>query len=301
MFQALKISHESNYQAFALFIDEVPEDSEESDRPGGYRIVNAKGSSFPHFSDEDGSKLEITTLPFDKVEEYWNAAWNPESRIPATVPKGPYKYNAAMWKLNKFGGDPIVNPDDIANSLDTSVIFVLEKMTETELRKIRWEIFRGCDSDENFMWVDVSDRLVSPDMQGLVTYFESGEFTNHSPPYHFLAVDRQTLADAMEPFDERDALEAIIVASYEAGDVWFSDDMNRSFGYISTGYGYYRGDYDEVQNIHINLVISNMSWDEMCQHSPVVYWSAYRKWAEENLGQSFSRSFGPGGMRTSME
>jgi hypothetical protein len=53
------------------------------------------------------------------------------------------------------GGEPIVIPDDIAGSLDTSVIFVLEKMTPTELRKIRSELFNGV-SDEQFVWVDVS-------------------------------------------------------------------------------------------------------------------------------------------------
>jgi hypothetical protein len=50
-------------------------------------------------------------------------------------------------------------------------------------------------------------------MQGLVAYFECGEFANHSSPDNFLAVDRKTLSDAMEPIDERGDWEAIIVAS----------------------------------------------------------------------------------------
>jgi hypothetical protein len=61
-----------------------------------------------------------------------------------------------MWELDFFGGEPIVNPHDIASSLDASVIFVLEKMTLTELRKMRSELFK-CVNDEQFMWVDVSD------------------------------------------------------------------------------------------------------------------------------------------------
>jgi hypothetical protein len=52
--------------------------------------------------------------------------------------------------------EPIVNPHDIADSLDASVMFVLEKMTLTELCKIRSELFKGV-IDEQFMWVDVSD------------------------------------------------------------------------------------------------------------------------------------------------
>jgi hypothetical protein len=292
MFQALKIGHGDNYQAFALFIDEGPE---------GHQIMNAIGSSIPNFSDPDESKLHIDPFPFEKVGAYWNAAWNPDSDVPRNVPKGPYKYNPAMWELNSFGGEPIVNPDDIPGSLNTSVIFVLEKMTQIEIRKIRSEIFHHRESDEDFMWVDVSDRLASPDMQGLVAYFESGKFANHSPPRYFLAVDRQTLLDAMEPEGEREGYEAIIVASNEACDVWFRDETNRSWAHLSTGYGYYRGDYEETEGIFINLITSNMSWDEMCENSPVVHWSAYRTWAGKNSGESFSRSFGPDGMKTPIE
>ncbi|KAJ5754161.1 uncharacterized protein N7511_008314 [Penicillium nucicola] len=301
MFQALKISHPDNYEAFALFINEFPKFDETPEFPGGYQIVRANESNFPNAPHTYNSRLELTVLQSDKVAQCWNAAWYPESHIPPSLPNGPFKYNPAMWDLNDFGGDEIVNPDDIARSLSSSVIFVLEKMTETELRTIQWEIFDRYNSDEMFMWVDVSDRLVSPDMQGLVAYFESEEFAHHRPPHHFLAVDRQTLSDAMEPLDERDELEAIIVASFEAGDVWFSDDMNHGYGHISTGYGHYRGDMEEVESIHINLSISNMSWSELCEGSPVVYWSAYRKWAEEHSEKSFARSFGPEGMKVPKE
>ncbi|OGE47978.1 hypothetical protein PENARI_c034G12313 [Penicillium arizonense] len=66
-------------------------------------------------------------------------------------------------------------------------------MTPTELRKIRSELFNS----------------------GLVAYFEYGEFANHSSPDNFLAVDRKSLSDAMEPIDERGDWEAVIVASYK--------------------------------------------------------------------------------------
>lgn len=49
----------------------------------------------------------------------------------------------------------------------------------------------------------------------MVAYFECGEFANYSPPDNFLAVDRKTLSDVMEPIDEREDWEAIIAASYE--------------------------------------------------------------------------------------
>ncbi|PYI08334.1 hypothetical protein BO78DRAFT_468551 [Aspergillus sclerotiicarbonarius CBS 121057] len=290
MFQALKICHQGNDQAFALFID---------DDADGHHIVRATGSSVPNVSDPGAKKLELTTLPFDQVRNFWTAAWNPESRTPSRMPRGPYMYNPAMWELNVFGGEPIVDPDDIAGSLDTSVIFILETMTPTELRKIQSEMFMG--ADEPFMWVDVSDRLVSPDMQGLLTYFESEEFANEAPPNNFLAVDRKTLSDAMEPIDEREDWESIIVASYEGGDVWFDDDMQRSFAHISTGYGYDRRDPEEAENAYINLKIANMSYDELCPDGQMVYWSAYRPWAEKHMGETFARSFSQEGMKVSSD
>jgi hypothetical protein len=108
-------------------------------------------------------------------------------------------------------------------------------------------------------------------MQGLVAYFEYGEFANHSSPDNFLVVDRKTLSDAMEPIDERGDWEAIIVASYEAGNVWFKDEMNHCFGYISIEYGYDRRDYEEAESVYINLKIANMSWDELCEGAQLVY------------------------------
>ncbi|KAJ5127437.1 hypothetical protein N7448_008216 [Penicillium atrosanguineum] len=300
MFQALKICREGNYQAFAFFIDDDAE---------GYHIVTAKGSSVPNFSDPEASKLELYTLPFDKVAQSWNAAWNPESHIPTRLPSGPYMYNPAMYEIQVSGGEPIVNPDDIAGSLDTDVVFILEQMTPTELRKIQSEMFTI--TEQNWMWVDVSDRLASPDIQGLLTYFESGAFTKYSPPNNFLAVDRKTLSDAIEPIDDRDDCEAIIVASYEEGDVWFHDDMYNTFGHISTGYGYERRDPEEADSDYISLSIENVSWSEMCGGSPIVYWSAYRAWAEEHSdgdnafkrfsGNLFARSFGLDGMKVYQE
>ncbi|KAJ5677375.1 uncharacterized protein N7477_003008 [Penicillium maclennaniae] len=300
MFQALKICREGNDQAFALFIDDDAE---------GYHIVIAKGSSGPNIADPTANKLELYTLPFDKVKQSWNAGWNPESHIPTHLPRGSYRYNPAMYEIPMVGGEPIVNPDNIAGSLATDVVFVLEAMTPTELRKIQSEMFTV--TDQNWMWVDVSDRLVSPDMQGLLNYFESGAFGRHPPPNNFLAVDRRTLRDAMEPIDDRDDFESIIVASYEAGDVWFHDDMLNTYGHISTGYGYERGDLDEAELTYINLFIANSSWSEMCAGSPIIYWSAYRAWAEEHAegdnafrrfsGETFARSFGPDGMKVYQE
>lgn len=297
MFQALKICREGNFQAFAFFVDDDAE---------GYHILRAKGSSIPNIADRSASNLKLSIIPFDKVGVAWNAAWNPERFIPARLPRGAYKYNPAMYEMDNLGGEPIVNPDDIPGSLDTDVVFILEPMTPTELRKIRSEIFT-CP-DQNWMWVDVSDRLLSPDMQGLVTYFESREFAHHSPPTTFLAIDRKTLSDAMEPVDDREDWEAIIVASYEEGDVWFHDDMHNAFGHISVGYGYERRDLNEAEMIYTNASIANMSWNEMCPGSPIVYWSAYRSWAEEHMerdhswenrfsNEAFERSFSPEGMK----
>ncbi|KAL2819420.1 hypothetical protein BJX63DRAFT_381952 [Aspergillus granulosus] len=238
MFQVLKICHPGNDQAFALFVDEDDE---------GYHIVRATGSNMPNVSDADASRLELSILPFKQVKDFWHAAWNPESRKPpARMPRGPYRYNPAMWELHAFGGEPIVDPDNIAASLGSDVIFILEAMTPTELRAIRTALFMA--TDVTYMWVDVADRLASPDMPGLLAYFESsGEFAKHPPPRHFLAVDRRTLSDAMEPVDEREDWEAIILASYEACDVWFGDEMHRSFGHLSTGYGYDRRDLEEAE------------------------------------------------------
>jgi hypothetical protein len=78
MFQALKICHEGNYKAFALFIDEGLK---------GYHIVDAKGASFPNFSDSDGSNPDISTLPSLKGKSL-DAARNPESHFHKSA-KGP--------------------------------------------------------------------------------------------------------------------------------------------------------------------------------------------------------------------
>ncbi|OJK02128.1 hypothetical protein ASPACDRAFT_1854134 [Aspergillus aculeatus ATCC 16872] len=295
MFQALKIRHPDIDEAFALFIDE---DSE------GYHVVRARGASGYSVFDPRDKRLELDILSFEKVRDFWTAAWNPYSRTSNRMPRGPYRYNPAMYDVHAHGGggEPIVDPDDIAGSLGSDVIFVLERMTPSELRQIRTELF-PCP-DQEYMWVDVADRLASPDMQGLLAYFETSEefahhHRNHCPPLQFLAVDRRTLADAMEPADEREDWEAVIVASYEGGDVWFQDETGRSFGYLSTGYGYERRNLEEAEGVYINVNISNMSWSEMCEQSPVVHWSAYRAWAEDPEKESFARSFGPEGMQVS--
>ncbi|PYH46068.1 uncharacterized protein BP01DRAFT_34979 [Aspergillus saccharolyticus JOP 1030-1] len=290
MFQAIKISHPGIDEAFALFIDEDCE---------GYHVVAAEGAS-AYRSDPRDKRLSLAVCPFDKVQDFWTAAFHPTSQIPAFLPDGPYRYNPAMYSMRNWGGEPIVDPDDIAGSIDHNLIFILEAMTPSELRKIRAELFPA--PDQEYMWVDVSDRLPSPDMQGLLAYFESEEFEEHPPPREFLAIDRKTLEVALEPADEREDWEAIIVASNEGGDVWFDDDKNRAFGHISTGYGYGRMNLEEAEIAHTNLSIQNMSWDELCSDGEVVYWSAYRTWAERNMGEeTFARSFGPEGVRVARQ
>lgn len=184
-------------------------------------------------------------------------------------------------------------------------VFNLESMTVEELQTIREELFS--DVDQELEWIDLSQKLESPDMEGLMDYFESKDFEQHSPPDLFIAVDRKTLRIANKPADERNESRSVIVASSNGGLLWFKDDMEDTHGSIDTGYGFQRSSVEDSITAVVNLSVGNMDFDELFCRPEFIYWSGYHSWASSNLedyqdgNKQFASAWYPGRGRIDSE
>lgn len=154
-------------------------------------------------------------------------------------------------------------------------------MTEEELQTIQKELFSQVNAD--LQWIDLSQKLESPNMEGLMDYFESKDFELDAPPSQFIAVDRKTLRVANKPADQRNESRSVILASIEGGLLWFKDDMEDIHGSIYAGYGFQRSSVEDSTTAVTNLSVGNMDFAELFDRPEFIYWSGYHSWAASNL------------------
>ncbi|KAJ6131046.1 hypothetical protein N7523_001506 [Penicillium sp. IBT 18751x] len=164
---------------------------------------------------------------------------------------------------------------------NSDCVLILESMSKEELQTIQEELFSEVDTD--LEWIDLSQKLRSPDMEGLMDFFESKDYELDSPPDHFTAVDRKTLRAANKPVDQRDESRSVILASIEGGLLWFKDDMEDIHGSIYTGYGFQRSSVEDSMTAVTNLSVGNMDFAELFDRPEFIYWSGYHSWAASNL------------------
>lgn len=180
-------------------------------------------------------------------------------------------------------------------------------MTEEEVQQIK-DLFAetedqfDCDLD----WVDVSSKLEAPDIEGLLEYFESEEHEMHSPPRYFLAVDRDALEFATHP-KGKGASKAVILASQEAGELQFCDDLGDRHSEVCMGYGVAPRSVEAAMMAVLNLSLANMDFCEIVSGYEYVYWKGYQAWVDANMAdydeedKSFSSVWIPGEGRVDSE
>ncbi|KAJ5397749.1 hypothetical protein N7509_005862 [Penicillium cosmopolitanum] len=185
-------------------------------------------------------------------------------------------------KLTKAQETEVIqNQEEPYSSNKDYIVIILESMTEEELEKIKTELFLN---SKDFHWINVSSKLESPDMEGLLAYFET---KRQKSPKFFIAVDRKTLEVANTPVDKRYQAPEVIIASHEGTRFWISDDIDRSHALVHAGYGYQRTTADYAVLAYVNLMVSNMGFYDLCEEHEAVYWKACKSWAEENMESVF--------------
>lgn len=155
-------------------------------------------------------------------------------------------------------------------------------MTPEEFERLRSYAEERMDNEyENTEWFHVADKLDSPDMKGLLAWFESPDCHFAHAPRFFLAVDRWSLevADDQEPIT--DLWAECIVASEEGGAYGLSDDQNNTYACWSAGYGSDRMEFEDGIMVCMNLEQRNRAFMEMCPSTEYDYWKALQTWADE--------------------
>ncbi|KAJ5539111.1 hypothetical protein N7513_007443 [Penicillium frequentans] len=240
----------------------------------------------------------------------------PEKRfetLRAPIHRANVLLSAAAEGIVLEGSMPLPNSSEAiikqgTKSYDGDPIFILEEMTEKEIQKIK-DLFSktedqfDCDLD----WVDVSSKIETPDIEGLLEYFESEEHEMQSPPRYFLAVDRDALKSATHP-KGKGASEAVILASQEAGELQFSDDLGDKHSEVCMGYGVVPRSVEDAMMAVLNLSLANMDFSEIVSGYEYVYWKGYQAWVDANMAdygeegdKSFSSIWIPGEGRVDSE
>lgn len=291
IFQAIKpLPHDDVDETFLMFID--------GDRsPDGYHVIFATEVLVrsPHISFRPHSIVLSRLHDMQDSPRYWHAIWNPFE-----VGRRGTRVNNARANCTIFDSDlrtkksefeVISDPDHLSLSFGvlTVFIFILSPMTESELRRVRWQHFYL--HDDPLQFIDVSQLIHTPDIEGLVSYFESEDFAElgETPPSHFLAIDDGTLGPARgedESLDdsaseETDLSDDVIVVSSNPLSVWVKDDEGRIYAQYSLGYGYARLEARKALDLCSNLEVGNMDFIEVCQPE-YVYWGSFQPWIEEN-------------------
>ncbi|KAJ5263813.1 hypothetical protein N7478_011418 [Penicillium angulare] len=186
-------------------------------------------------------------------------------------------------------------------------IFILESMTGDEIQKIETALLAKGLHDDFFTWVDVSSKLESPDMEGLIAYFESEENEFRTPPSYFLAVDREAVRITNLPAEKQKRECPIILASKDGGRLSFGDELGDTHSRINLGYGFQALGIEEAINASVNLSVGNMDFEELAPGPEYVYWLGYQAWVDQNLDdyedgeKSFDCAWVPGQGRIDVE
>ncbi|KAL4888171.1 hypothetical protein BDV59DRAFT_147714 [Aspergillus ambiguus] len=193
-------------------------------------------------------------------------------------------------QVNLYGtySENVANPDKLEVSADY-VVFILAPLTEVDRRLVHSYLENNVQNE--FCLYDVSNKLKSPDMEGLIDYFTTEDFarTNQCPPSFFIAVDidtrdiaRSIINQMLSKKEEIDQSAALLVASNEPLSLSFMDDMECSVAETSLGYAYSRQDPEDAFSTCVNLSVGNMYFVDCARVVDWVTWSSLDEWLESN-------------------
>ncbi|KAK1144453.1 hypothetical protein N8T08_005325 [Aspergillus melleus] len=281
IFQAVKTPRFPNIdQAFAMFIDT----SEERE----HTIIFATEW-------EQEKERRDNTVHLSRVEDLsdavgiWHMIWNPSLKHArgGIVSYNDFRVNPSLFYSNKFDDvfEKVNNTDELVLSSDACLIFVLENMTDRDVRAMCEEILSGIDQALQF--VDVSQSIRTPDIEGLVAFFESPEFiqSGQEIPQYFFAVDRHSLEIARR--DEEEA-PCIMLAGRKHLDMLVEkpdeerfQDGDEPYGRQCLGYDYARLDACNAIDVWTDLEVMNIESYEISERIETAYFGTVSKWAED--------------------
>lgn len=273
IFQATKPPyHKDVDETFSMFIDR------DEMRDGEYCIIVAH-ETFSALKPICLNRLRDT----GDALQFWHAIWNPfeygrrgtrsnNARVNTTIFDGPLRSRT-------LGFEVVSCPDNLAFAGDFCC-FILSQMAETQFRRVRRELFSEVEGIVQF--VDVSKLIKTPDIQGLMRYFESDEYVKSGQqelPIYFLAIDDRTLKGVAN-----EDYENLVIAADKSTlcvDIQ-DDDYNCYYASWSPGYAYGRLDASSAVDLCINLSCANMDFGEFCQVPECSYWSVFHQWKDVN-------------------
>lgn len=280
IFQATKPHHQEEVdETFVMFIDH------DGSPNGGYRVILA---------DEPLSTLQPIGLSwlFDNKDalRFWHAVWHPFEHGRRGTRRGHARVNTTIFdgdlRHRKTYFEDVYNPDDLLFS-GNCVIFILSQMTETQFRRVRQKFSDA--TEETLQFVDVSRHVKTPDIKGLMGYFESDEFVNSGkePPTHFLAIDNWTPEGVTKDDEDNNKAHendeaSVIVISKHGLSVSIKDDKCESYASWYPGYAYCKLDAEQAVNLWVNLDVGNMDLIDMCGEPEFAYWDGFRQWRDMN-------------------
>ncbi|OKL62437.1 hypothetical protein UA08_02671 [Talaromyces atroroseus] len=306
LFSQLKPNiHPDCDETFVLFIDQNPAELE------CYHILRAhkwtrERNQSGEYEDFDTNVINIRALKdVQHAVNFWHMMWNPFENGGKGIRQSDSRVNSALFNIGSnslYGGysEMVANPDKLVITADIA-IFVLAPMTETDLRIIRSYIMK--DVEDEFCIYDVSKKLKSPNMEGLIGLFSTEEFVTNDQhlPSFFIAVDTQTLDIARSVMSQAhstkvrrvDDSEALVVASNREISLGFMDDMDNVYAEVNLGYAYARQSPEDAFSTCVNLSVANMDFFECANIEHWVTWSCCDKWLENNPVIDEIEEFGP--------
>ncbi|KAI9035138.1 alpha/beta-hydrolase [Aspergillus affinis] len=299
IFQAVKTPGSPNIdQAFAMFID-TSEEREHS-------IIFAKEWQKEGERGDNTVQLSAVKDLSDAVG-IWHLIWNPSLNHSrgGVVRCNDFRVNPSLFYSHKLddGFENINNPDEIVVSNDACLVFVLEKMGDRDVRTTCDEVLS--EIEETVRFVDVSHVIKTPDIEGLVAFFESPEFiqSGQEIPRYFFAVDRLSLEAARG--DEEEAACIIIAGRKDLGMLVAKPDEERlrdgdePYGHQCLGYDYARLNACGAAEAWTGLDVMTMESYEISEEVKTAFFGTVSTWAEDkqvwlkDRGQQFYPAYHP--------
>ncbi|KAJ5763980.1 hypothetical protein N7533_002661 [Penicillium manginii] len=160
-------------------------------------------------------------------------------------------------------------------------VFVIEAMTAEEFERLRsYAEERLVDDYQDTEWFYVAEKLESPDIKGLLAWFETPDCDLVHPPSYFIAVDRWSLEVADDEEEVTDLWAECIVASEQSGEYRLIDDRRTHYAYWCAGYGSDRRAFEDAIQICMHLSQANMYFNESVHAEEYYSWKAFESWAD---------------------
>lgn len=269
-------------QAFMMFIDDLGEEHK-------YTILLAQ-----EFVKESSTNDELVHLSEMKslqdAVDVWHMIWNPNRWEWRGVGDNDvsFKVNVDLEEKLSSTIETFHNPDRLALSAERHLVFVLDQMSQKEVWSI-WEIAQP-ENELGVQFIDVSHLIKTPDMEGLLKFFESEQFlsTGQKPPSYLFAADRRSLEAATG--DDQDAScillaarkDVILMSEKPRKDAMLEGD--EPYGCQCLGYDYDRLNGYDASEAATDLHCQNIESFEISEDLKTVYFDTVKEWTDKQDG-----------------